>query len=363
MNNDLFAKILSDKTFLGAVVSTIFVILTGYYARKKKIVPENGGKVLSNILLNLTLPFLAFNAFMVPINDKTFTTGLSTFAFGFIAYIALIVLSFVLFPQFKGDRKDTLRILTIFGSTTFFGLPIIDAILPAGTLYANLFNIAYRVFLYSYALVVMSGAKFERKYLKQIFLNPIVIATFLGFVLWLLQQYAPQVNVHVEPKIVNKKFVEATVSHFAFYRIDQTLPWLFKAFQYLGNLSSPLAWLAIGMTLAGIDLKDAIKEKAVWYYSVVKLVVVPAVMLAVMLLINVVGTGFGFQLGYPAIFAITVFMATPPATVAVSYAINYEKEAELSSNASLLSTVLAVFAIIAWVIILTALNANGIFPA
>lgn len=360
---NLLITILKDANFLGAVFSTIFVILIGYYARKKNIVPENTSKTLSKILLSITLPFLAFNSFMVDVNPKTFTIGLSSFVFGFIAYLILIALSYVLFPQYKGNRKDTLRILMIFGSTTFFGLPIINAILPEGTLYANLFNIAYRVFLYSYALIVMSGTKFEKKYLKQIFLNPIIIATFLGFILWIVQKSVPQITINVAGTIRSGEFVEAHTAQFAFYRIDQTLPWLFKAFKYLGDLSSPLAWLAIGMTLASIDLKDAVKEKTVWIYSVIKLVVVPAIMLLVMLALNAFGSSFGFSLGYPAIFAVTIFMATPPATVAVSYAINYEKEAELSSNISLLSTVLAVFAIIAWVIVLTVLNTYGIFPA
>ena len=44
-------------------------------------------------------------------------------------------------------------------------------------------------------------------------------------------------------------------------------------------------------------------------------------------------------------------LATPPATVAVAYAIKYDKEAALASNASLLGTVLAVFAIVFWIVV------------
>lgn len=360
---DIFIKILTDVSLLGAVFSTVFVIGMGYFARRKNIVPENASKVLSSIMLSITLPFLAFNAFMSNINDKTFTTGLSVFAFGFIAYIILIALSFVLFAGYKGDRKDTLRILMIFGSTTFFGLPIINAVLPAGTLYANLFNIAYRVFLYSYGLIVMSGTKFEAKNLKTIFLNPIVIATFVGFILWIIQPYMPKVDVATTKQVVeNGKIVAKSVTtQFAFYRIDQTLPWVFKAFKYLGDLSSPLAWLAIGMTLASISLKDAVKEAAVWVYSGIKLVVVPAIFLLVMFIFNMAGKSFGFNLSYEAVFPITIMLATPPATVAVAYAINYDKESVLASNASLLSTVVSIFVIIAWIIVLGVLKSMGIF--
>ncbi len=62
-----------------------------------------------------------------------------------------------------------------------------------------MFNIAYRVFLYSYAYYAICQNKDEseehekmtwasfKKILKKIFVNPVIIATFLGFILWSLQ--------------------------------------------------------------------------------------------------------------------------------------------------------------------------------
>lgn len=364
---ETFVKILSSHALLSAVFSTVFVIGVGYYARKKELVPENAAKTLSSILLNLTLPALAFNAFMTNINAQTFTTGLSVFVFGFIAYVLLIVLSFVFFAGYKGDRKDTLRTLMIFGSTTFFGLPIINAVLPAGTLYANLFNIAYRVFLYSYGLAVMSGTKFDKKSLKTIFVNPIVIATFVGFAIWIFQGQLPQVLVEESKNVANivdgKAVIEVVkeMKSYAFIRIDKTLPWVFRGFKYLGDLSSPLAWLAIGMTLASISLKEAVKEKAVWFYALIKLCVVPASFIAIMYVANIIGGAFGFNLSYNAVLPIVVMLATPPATVAVAYAISYDKESVLSSNASLLTSFLSVLAIIIWVVILSFLQLGGVF--
>lgn len=335
-------KVITAPTFLGAIFSTISIILLGYYARKKNIVNETGGKVLSNIVLSLALPALAFKSFMTDITKETFTTGINVFIFGFIAYLILIVLGEVLFFKLKGDKKTTMSVLTTFGSTTFFGIPIINGFLGAiGTIYANIFNIAYRVFLYSYGLVRMSGVKFEKKNFKQIFLNPIVIATFAGLLIWLFQKQLPQVTIMEKEKAVQ----------YAFLRIDKTVPWLFTALNYLGNLASPLAWLAIGMTLGNISLGDAVKDKLVFVYSFMKLLVVPAIFLGIILLIKPV-----LPMSYEAVMAIIIMLSTPPATVAVAYAIKYEKESVLASNASLLATVLAVFAIIFWIIVGAALK-------
>jgi len=54
-------------------------------------------------------------------------------------------------------------------------------------------------------------------------------------------------------------------------------------------------------------------------------------------------------------------MATPTATVAAAYAISFDKDAVLASNASLLSTVLAVVMTPVWLVILEVINQIGIF--
>lgn len=330
--------ILSDK-FLGAIFSTIFIILTGYYLRKKNIVNEQASKTLSSILLSAALPALAFKAFMTDITKETYTTGINVLIFGFVAYILLILIGHILYFKYEGNLKDTMIVLTVFGSTTFFGIPIIHGLLGnTGTLYANIFNIAYRVFLYSYGLIVMSGVKFEKKNLKQIFSNPIIIATFVGLLIWIFQTYMPQVMVGD--------------NSYAFLRIDKTVPWLFKAINYLGNLSSPLAWLAIGMTLASISLKEASKETKTLVYSFNKLILIPLFFLILLIVLNSIGIHFQFE----AIVAIIIMLATPPATVAVAYAIKFDKKAVLASNISLVATVLSVFAIILWIMVLTVFN-------
>ena len=122
--------------------------------------------------------------------------------------------------------------------------------------------------------------------------------------------------------------------------------WLFKAITYLADLSSPLAWLAIGITLGNISLGEAVKDKMVWYYSIVKLILVPAVFVGIIFAVSPF-----LPMAPEASKGILIMLATPPATVAVAYAIKYDKEAALASNASLLGTVLAVFAIVFWIVV------------
>lgn len=346
-------KVITDEKFLSAIFSTIFIILVGYYLRKRNIVNEQASKALGSILLSAALPALAFTAFMTDINESTFTTGINVLIFGFVAYILLIALGKFIYRNKKGDLKDILVVLTAFGSTTFFGIPIINGLFGSqGALYANIFNIAYRVFLYSYALLVVSGKKLNRDNIKDIFFNPIVIATFLGLFLWLFQASMPQIGLSIK----DTKTGEILIKNFSIFRIDKTLPWVFAGLKYLASLSSPLAWLAIGMTLAAISLEQAIKEKLTLVYGFYKLLIIPAIFFILLICLN----KFGIKFSYEAIAAIVIMLATPPANVAVTYTIKFEKEAVLSSNLSLVTSVMSIFAIILWIIILAISNGMGI---
>lgn len=346
---DILNTTLTDMTILSAISSTIFIILLGFIARKKEIFNDQVGKILSKVVLTVALPALAFKAFMQDIDPSSLAEGRNVLIWGIAIYIILIVLSKPIFMKFKGDEQDTLRVLTIFGSTTFFGIPIVGAIYGTeGVLYASIFNIGYRIFLYSYGYIKMSGLKMEMKNVKSMFLNPIVLATFLGLFIWLVQGYLPQVTVATETGL----------TEVAFLRIDQTAPWLFQPMTYLARIASPLAWLAIGSTLGEVSFKKAAASKTSWFYSFAKVILVPIINIAFLLILTLTNI---LPVSLVGLGTIVVMMATPTATVAAAYAISFDKDALLASNASLLSTISAVVMMPIWIVIISMLDSLGIF--
>ena len=290
---------------------------------------------------------------MKDINGEQLKQGMSMLVWGFAIYLILIPLTKIMFAKVKGDKQDVYRVLTIFGSTTFFGTPIVTAVYGAvGTMYSNIFNIAYRVFLYSYAFIKMSGTKMDKenfkKNMKEIFLNPIILATFFGLFIWLCQDMLPQVNVTVNGE----------VKQYAFLRLDQTLPWFYKALDYLKALASPLAWISIGATLAEVPFKDAISQKDAWGYSFIKVLFIPVINLVLLVLVNQFGI---LPVSFEGMATTVIMMAAPTATVAAAYAINYDREALFTSNCSLLSTVVAVIAMPIWIVVLELIKTLGLF--
>lgn len=343
--SEILTGILKNNSIVGAISSSVLIILFGFYLRRKGVFKDGTAKILTDVILSASLPALAFNAFMQDINKTSLMQGINLLIWGFAIYIILIFITKLIYIKYNGDKKVVLEILTTFGSTTFFGIPIISAVYGAtGVMYASIFNIAYRVFLYSYAYIKMSGIKADKNNIKQMFLNSIVLATFLGMFIWVFQDSLPQITIGEKS--------------YAFLRIDKTAFWLFKPMTYLAALSSPLAWLAIGAKLAGISLVEAISSRDSWIYSFIKVLVVPFINLIALYILTVTNI---LPISFVGLASVIIMMATPTATVAAAYAIKFDKESVLTSNCSLLSTIFSVICMPLWIVVLEIIKSLNIF--
>lgn len=390
---DNLAKALSSTSLWTAIAKTIIFILLGFIFTKKKLLPDATGKVLTKFVMTVCLPCLAFCSFM---KEFTATEGIGAivnFIMGFVFYVGFMFLSKLIFVWVKDKKKRTvLSVLFAFGSTTFFGYPIVVAVYgsTAGN-YFNIMNVAYRVFLYSYAYLAIAGIEDEvspetetasvshdtkaapkvdksaKAILKKVFLNPIVIATFAGLVLWLLQAI-PAVN------FVPKDWLAPTgkeVAKVALWRFDVTLPWIYQAANTLGGLSSTIILFAIGCTLGGTNIKDAATDKYAWIWTGLKVVLAPAIVLGILVVLQVIANATGWLvkdgetvsqlISVQTLSSSVITWMVPPATVAVGYCISFDKEKEMASHISLIGTLGSVVGIVIWVILLTVLSNTGIF--
>lgn len=373
------------------IAKTIIFIMVGFFFTKKKLLPDNTGKILTKFVMTVCLPCLAFCSFMSNFTVQGGIDAVVNFILGFVFYIGFIFLAKLIFCWVKDKNKRTvLSVLFAFGSTTFFGYPLVSALYGGGAgNNFNIMNVAYRVFLYSYAYIAIADLKDEKSdislkdteanksktdvksILHKVFVNPIVIATFVGLILWLLQAI-PGVAV------VRKDWLkpEADVSYadatkVAFWRLDVTLPWIFQAANTLGGLSSTIILVAIGCTLGGTNIKEAATDRYAWIWTALKITVAPAIVLGILFIVQAIGNACGFKMvnGVSSLISMNTVNSSvitwmvPPATVAVGYCINFDKEKEMASHISLIGTFGSVIGIVIWVIILTVVNSLGFFAA
>ncbi len=384
MGDDLI-KAMSNQTLWTNIVKTVVFIALGFFFTKKKLLPDATGKVLTKFVMGVCLPCLAFCSFMSEFSVAKGVGAIVNFILGFVLYILFIYIGKLIFLWVKDkDKREVLAILYAFGSTTFFAYPLVTSIYGADAgNYFNIMNVAYRVFLYSYAYIVVAGIKFgkgkkqrgdevneqteaatkaisTKDILKRVFLNPILIATFAGLLLWALQGI-PGVKT-----ITNNPYTGVALANpVPFWRFDVTLPWFYQAANTLGGLSSTIILFAIGCTLGGGSIKAAATDKYAWIWTALKVFLAPAIVLGLLFAVE----GIGYAVGYPMLITIETVQSSvftwlvPPATVAVGYCINFDRQKEMASHISLIGTFGSVLGVVIWVILLVVVESTGFFPS
>lgn len=325
----IFNTIISNKNIIGVMSSSIFIMFLGFYLGKKKHLKSSTSIPLGDIILTLAIPALSFNAFMKDFNKEIFVNGINILLWSFLIHLLLIALAELFYFNTPKDNREVLKMMTIFGGVTVFGIPIAQAIYgDVGVIYSSIFSIPYRILLYSYGFIKMSGLEFNKKNIKSMICNPVIIATFLGLNIWMFQKYLPQVSIDN--------------NLYSIFRIDKTAIWLYTPLSYLARLCSPLAWLAAGLKLSEISIFESIKNKLSWQFSLVKGIILPLLLLYFIKFLNLFNILLVSKSGLGVII---IMMATPTASVIIAYSLKYNKSPIIASNCSFLSTFVSMITI------------------
>ncbi|MFA6843064.1 MAG: AEC family transporter [Bacilli bacterium] len=323
-------KIFASMSFWSAIFTTIVLIALGFLFRKKNIIGAEGKHVLTAYILKLAIPALAFCGFMQDFDVNQFKESIQVFLFTFVTYIILLVIMKLVFIKLEKNKANVSQCVSVFGQVTMFSLPIIIAIYGEESIIAcNLSVVAFRLFLYTYVYFTIMGIKIEKHNIahsaKQILLNPIMILTFLGILIWVFQDVMPQVNI-------------SGVSY-GFLRIDKTLPWLYQPIYAVYKTTIPLSMFLIGIILGSSNIKNAFKSKLAWLLAFFKSFGVS--MIALILVVSCQAIGI-VNLGRVGIATIVLCFAAPVSVVVSTYSASADNNAYLVSDTCFLSTILSI---------------------
>ena len=326
---NILISILSDQNIIGVMSSSISIMVLGFYLGKTEKFKSYFSIPLGEIILSLSIPALSFNAFMKDFDKTTFANGLNILIWSILIHLTLILTGKYFFKNLNSEKQLTLKMMTVFGGITVFGIPIVQALYgDLGIIYSSIFSIPYRVLLYSYGFIKMSGIKMDNKNIKSMLLNPVILATFMGLFIWIFQEYLPQVNISGQK--------------YAFLRIDKTAFWIYKPLSFLAGLCSPLSWLAAGLKLSELSIKESFKNSIAWQFSIIKTIFIPILTLVVVYVCNLFGI---LSLSKESLGVIIVMMGTPTASVIIAYSLKYNREPLVTSSCSLLSTIFSLITI------------------
>ena len=222
----------------------------GFLLFKSRKITLEGSKGLGNILIYLALPAVIINGFRV---DRT-PEHLTGMLYSGIAAAVLLLLSILVSRALF--RKDAIASFAgAFANPGFFGVPLMIASIGQGAVFYVACFIAFlNVGQWTYGVSIMNGQPvrqgFEPKKLIQ---APFVIAIIIGLILFATQLQLPAL-------------------------IDGCL-------NTVAALNTPLAMFTVGVYLAQIDVKDLIRRKSLYAVAGARLLLIPALSLALLCLL------------------------------------------------------------------------------
>lgn len=221
-----------------------------------------------------------------------------------------------MFSPLGKDKATIAGLMCGIGQLTLFTMPLVRALgLETATLYCGMMTLTFRFILYLLAapLIVCSGEKWGNR-IKTMLLNPVMIAMFMGFLIWICQGFAP------------------------FIRIDRTLPPVFSVMNTLADLVCPLSMLLVGMILGESEISSVWKDKAAWASAAIRTVICPICVFAIAKCLPVL-------FDHDAVLALTLGFAAPASVTLCAFCAVSGKEETLASRIVALATLICIITI------------------
>lgn len=292
----------------------VMVLLAGagVVFRRRGVVTDAGRDCLTDLMMDLILPCNIFLSFIGEADWETLRSSLLTILISAVLMLAVALLGRALYGRKPEHLGKVFRYGLVNSNALFIGLPVIQSLLGAeGVLQLSMYMIFVRMFCWSYGLYLYTGVKSDWwTSLKRLVRHPCMIAAELGLAVMLSGAALPLF-------------------------LSQTL-------QYISNCLMALSMLLIGVVLAEVNLRQ-IFRRDVWAFCAVRLVLIPALVLA------------GCRLaGAPYIVTATCTLISgmPAASLTAVLAARYRCDAETGSLIVALSTVLSAVSIPVWYLLL-----------
>lgn len=297
---------LNDTTF--QIISLFVIVLVGYITSKCRLIGDEAKIYFTRLVINISLPAQIVKAFVVNQGIVSNSEVISVFGITILAYMVYAILGFVFnfVARVPKGKRGTYLFMMMFGNVGFMGFPIIEAIYgEQAMIYAVIFNVVFNLIVYSIGILMIGKRENGMRINPKNLLNMPLISAFVSIILYLAKVQLPDV-------IIN-------------------------SLDFMGNVTTPVAMLVLGITLAEMPLKELFDEWRIYLFTIVKLLAVPMV---VILLIPFLPISSDMVKG-----TVIVLSAMPVATNSTMLAIEYDGNVALTSKGIFFTTLLCMLTI------------------
>lgn len=277
------------------------IIIIGYIATKCKKMDSVTNQKLSTLISCVTNPLQVVSSVLQGERPLENSMVLKITGIACCIYLVLIFLAKALPRIFRArnGQEGVYQFLFIFANVGYMGYPVIEALLGTEYLFcATIFVMTFQLFCWSYGVSLLSG---EKKISWKAFLRPMIVAALLAYGIYFA-------NIQVPPVC---------------YRLTKTV----------GSITSPMAMLIIGCSLAQLSLKEVFGKWQMYVLSALKLLLLPIAGWFVLRLFITDKVLLG-------VFVVT--LAMPSATNATIISYQYGGDEKMASSGVFLTTLFSV---------------------
>lgn len=296
------------------IISPIFfLILIGWFLRKKKIVKDTWIKVLNDFVYYIALPALIFLSFAPTVWTQELLKAI-TFQLTYLTALAVILFASLSLLPMRPKVKASFFVLVLLVNSVYMGFPIISSftsrplaeIAPLATFYL-IFGLVASIFAIEY-WVHKSGK--IHTYADDFLKNPLLLSLIAG--------------------ILASIFFKSTA-----------LEIVLTPLSMIAATASPLALFTLGAFMHGKYSNHHIPATTI--AILLKLIIIPAITFVV---------SSSLQLGYEMQVTTTLTAAMPTAVTAFVLSEKYQLESKFIAIGIILTTLLSFATLAGWMLFL-----------
>ncbi len=288
----------------GQVFVMFLLILTGFVAVKASAVPAKARSSLSDLLVNIVLPAMIINSYVIDFDPSILPNLLRTLTASIVAQVIVLLLSVLICIKIKNEDMPLMRIAMAFGNAGYMGFPLIRALFGSeGILYASIFLTVFNLLLWTIGVHSVEREKGSGglSIVIEVVKNPVVIAVVIGVVIYFARIPVPDL--------------------------------ILQPIQLLGNMNTPLSMFITGMIMAGGGILKTLRDMRLWECISVRLILSP---LLALLLCRLMGIG-------GMVGAVVILLSgCPSASVVSVFAVKYHYDESLGAGLVVISTLLSI---------------------
>ena len=290
----------------------ILLMLLGLFLTEIGMIQKEHKSFLTTLVVYVTLPASIVKAFDVPLEPEILTLGGLMVLMNALVLGGGMLLGKVAYRRYGEDQRKVLEYATIVSNAGILGNPVAEGAFGSmGLLYASIYLIPQRIFMWSVGVSMFTGQGTDwKKTLKKTVTHPCIVAVAVGMLLMMTPLTLPG-------------FLGATVKS-------------------LAGANTPACMLLVGSLLGGVKLREIVDRDSL-YYCVIRLFVIPGVTLLCCRLFHVDELVSG---------VVVLLTAMPAASTTAVLSAQYGRDSALASRLVAISTILSVVTAPLWCLLL-----------